>query len=246
MTSGTTISSGGTEDVFSGGATDHSQVFGKEVVSSGGSGYGDTVHTGGVLTISSGGQVAGGLTISGGYAAISGAVASGQEIRFAGTGDLTFYDLTAFHATIGGYSTGDEFDLGGFAFGAGETRSFTEAASLTSGTLTVTDGADVAKLTLLGSYVTSGLRSQQRPSRRHVCEVRLKGRGLWFDHKTAFGTPATRIVRGSSNARGRLRPSGQRRDPPIWQRRRRGSTCRVTFAHERSPTAAAARRFPSR
>ena len=55
------------------------------------------------------------------WRAISGAVASGQEVRFVGHGDLAFYDLAAFHATIGGYSTGDEFDLGGFAFGAGET-----------------------------------------------------------------------------------------------------------------------------
>ena len=61
------------------------------------------------------------MTISGGNATIFGAVASGQEIRFAGTGDLAFYDLTAFDATIGGYSTGDEFDLGGFAFSVSET-----------------------------------------------------------------------------------------------------------------------------
>ena len=47
------------------------------------------------------------------------------------------------------------FDLGGFAFSAGETRSFTEAGSLTSGTLTVVDGGQTANLTLLGNYVTS-------------------------------------------------------------------------------------------
>ena len=154
VTSDTTISKGGTEDVFSGGAADVSQVYGSEVVSSGGSVYGNTVHSGGALTVSSGGSVTGGLTISGGYAGISGAVASGQEIRFAGTGDLAFYDLAAFHATIGGYSTGDEFDLGGFAFGAGETRSFAENAAHTGGTLSVTDGSQHASLTLLGNYAT--------------------------------------------------------------------------------------------
>jgi autotransporter passenger strand-loop-strand repeat protein len=154
VTSHTTISKGGTEDVFSGAAADTSQIYGSEVVSSGGSVYADTVHSGGALTVSSGGSVFDGLTISSGYAGISGAVASGQEIRFAGTGDLAFYDLAAFHATIGGYSTGDEFDLGGFAFGAGETRSFAEAASHTSGTLHVVDGGKTATLSLLGSYVT--------------------------------------------------------------------------------------------
>jgi hypothetical protein len=140
---------GGTEDVFSSGSADASQVYGSEVVSSGGTGYGDTVHTGGLFTVSSNGFVSGGLTISGGYAGISGEVASGQEVLFVGHGDLALYDLAAFHATIGGYSTGDEFDLGGFAFSAGETRSFA------SGTLTVVDGSKTATLSLLGSYVTS-------------------------------------------------------------------------------------------
>ncbi len=96
----------------------------------------------------------GGLTISGGYAGISGAVPSGQEVLFAGHGDLAFYDLAAFHATIGGYSTGDEFDLGGFAFGAGETRSFAENSGNTGGTLSVVDGNKTATLSLLGSYAT--------------------------------------------------------------------------------------------
>src|SRR5271166_749989 len=63
--------------------------------------------------------------------------------------------LAAFHATIGGYSTGDEFDLGGFAFGAGETRSFTENSGNTGGTLSIVDGSKTASLWLLGSYHTT-------------------------------------------------------------------------------------------
>jgi hypothetical protein len=98
--------------------------------------------------------VSGGLTISGGTANISGAVAAGQDIRFVGHGDLAFHDLAAFDATIGGYASGDEFDLGGFAFGAGETRSFTENSGLTGGTLSVTDGSRHANLSLLGKYAT--------------------------------------------------------------------------------------------
>ena len=155
MTSGATILKGGTEDVFSGGSADMSQVYGAEVVSSGGSGYNDTVHSGGALTVLSGGSVMDGLTISGGTASTFGAVESGQDIRFIGHGDLPFHDLAAFDATIGGYSTGDEFDLGGFAFGAGETRSFTENTGHAGGTLSVTDGSRHANLSLLGSYLTS-------------------------------------------------------------------------------------------
>ena len=61
-------------------------------------------------------------------------------------------------ATIGGFSTGDEFDLGGFVYSATEKETFKEYASSTSGLLTVTDGANVAKLTLLGDYVTSDFK----------------------------------------------------------------------------------------
>jgi autotransporter passenger strand-loop-strand repeat protein len=155
VTSDTTILKGGAETILSGGHDYYGHVYGSELVSSGGSVYSDTVYSGGVLTISPGGSVTGGLTISGGTAAISGAVAAGQQVHFSGSGDLALYDLAAFHAKIGGYSTGDEFDLGGFAHSARETRSFKEAANLTSGTLTVTAGANVTSLTLLGSYVTS-------------------------------------------------------------------------------------------
>ena len=104
--------------------------------------------------MSSGGFVSGGLAISGGGTAnISGSVAAGQDVVF-GAGDLALYNLANFHALIGGYSTGDEFDLGGFAYGAGEKASFTEAANLLSGTLSVHDGGLSASLTLLGKYVT--------------------------------------------------------------------------------------------
>jgi hypothetical protein len=109
-----------------------------------------------MLTVSSGGVVAAGLTLSGGTANISGTAGAGQTITFAGSGgDLALNNLPGFGALIGGFSVGDEFDLGGFTFSAGETRSFTEAGSNTSGTLTVVDGGQTANLTLLGSYATS-------------------------------------------------------------------------------------------
>jgi autotransporter passenger strand-loop-strand repeat protein len=182
-----------TQTVFNHGVYDYAQIYGKETISHGGLGYGDTVYSGGkefvygvtsgaiissggslfvssggtvsastlrggTLTVSSGGSVSGGLTISSGTANISGTVATGQTITFAGSGgDLALYpgNLATFHATIGGFSTGDKFDLGGFAYSASETRSFAEYASHTSGLLTVTDGAEVAKLTLLGNNTSS-------------------------------------------------------------------------------------------
>jgi hypothetical protein len=81
---------------------------------------------------------------------------SGQTLMFAGSGgDLALFDLPDFAAVIKGFGAGATIDLGGFAYGGGETRSFAEAASTTSGTLTVVDRGNQAHLTLLGSYVTS-------------------------------------------------------------------------------------------
>ena len=156
LASGDTVYGGGVLTVFAGGVDSAGVVSsgGNAFVSLGGTVTGETVD--GALTVSSGGHVSGGLTISGGgIANISGQVATGQEVAFAGAGGLALYNLPQFHATIGGFSTGDSFDLGGFAYGLGETWSFTEAASLTSGTLSVVDGGLTAKLTLLGNYVTS-------------------------------------------------------------------------------------------
>jgi autotransporter passenger strand-loop-strand repeat protein len=157
VASGTTISSGGVEHV-SGGGTDRLSIIssgGAEFIQSAGIVSGTTLISGARLSVSSGGLIQAGLSISGGTAVISGTMAAGQKVGFGGTGgDLALYNLGAFAAQISGFATGDEFDLGGFAYGAGETRGFTEAASHTSGTLKVVDGARSASLTLLGSYVS--------------------------------------------------------------------------------------------
>ena len=112
--------------------------------------------SGATLTVSSGGVVQASLTLSGGTAVISGTAAAGQQIGYAGPGgDLALGNLGGFAAVISGFSTSDAIDLLGFGYSGSETRSFTEAASNTSGTLSVVDGAKNASLTLLGSYVTS-------------------------------------------------------------------------------------------
>ena len=158
LASGTTISAGGSEIVSAGGADRFSFISsgGLQFILSAGTVSGGTVISGATMTVSSGGIVAAGLTLSGGIAAISGSVAAGQTMNFAGTGgDLALYNLPAFAAVIGGFGSGDKIDLGTFAFGSGATQSFTEAASHTSGTLSVVNGASQAHLTLLGNYVTS-------------------------------------------------------------------------------------------
>jgi len=84
-------------------------------------------------------------------------VASGVSVGFATSGgELVLDDAPAFSATISGmHDASEKVDLGGFAYGATEKVSWTEAGNKTSGVLTITDGAKTAKLSLVGSYVTS-------------------------------------------------------------------------------------------
>jgi len=158
VASGTLISGGGVEYVYSGGI-DRGAIIssgGLAFIVSGGAVSGGTVISGATLTVSSGGVVQAGLTLSGGTAVISGTAAAGQQIGYAGPGgDLALGNLAGFAAVISGFSTSDAIDLLGFGYSGIETRSFAEAASNTSGTLTVLAGAKTASLTLLGSYVTS-------------------------------------------------------------------------------------------
>ena len=155
-TSGTVISSGGHETVAHGAVASGSVVSGGglEVVSSGGRAAGTKV-SGGALYVSSGGQITRGLTIEGGVADISGTVGAGQTVSFIGaSGVLGLDNLAGFHARISGMSgPGQKVELGGFAFGTSETAAWSQAG--TSGTLTVSDGGQTAKLTLVGTYVSS-------------------------------------------------------------------------------------------
>jgi hypothetical protein len=74
-------------------------------------------------------------------------------VTFAGSGgDLALNNLAGFAAAISGFARTDELDLGGFAFSSSAIVTFAEAATKTSGTLTVVDGTQQASLTLLGNY----------------------------------------------------------------------------------------------
>jgi autotransporter passenger strand-loop-strand repeat protein len=155
--SGARIAAGGTVTVAAKGVISGAIISsgGALTVSSGGLASATTVDAGGRETILSGGT-AGGLILSGGTAVISGIVGAGQTAKFAGPGgDLALDNLPAFKGQIAGFGAGDKIDLGGFAFAKSETVAFKEAASKTSGTLTVVDGSKTATLTLTGVYVTS-------------------------------------------------------------------------------------------
>jgi len=150
---GTLVQSGGHEKVANGAIASDSVIAsgGAEGVASGGVAAGATI-SGGTLVVSSGGTISGDLTIEAGRATVSGTMAAGETVSFTGgAGALELDNLTGFQAAISGFSTTDQrIDLGGFAFGGGETLSWTQSG--TSGTLTVQDGGQSASLTLIGTY----------------------------------------------------------------------------------------------
>ena len=153
-----TILSGGSE--FDNGVTRSTVVKsgGREVVEVQGKASGAVIGVGGLLTVLSGGEVLGGLRLFGGEAVISGTMAAGQTATFAGSSAVLQLDnLAGFAAKISGMkSATQQVDLGGFAFSSGETASWVQSG--TSGTLTVTDGAKVAHLTLIGTYNSSSFK----------------------------------------------------------------------------------------
>jgi len=156
-TRGTALN-GGTEYVSSGGTASGTTVNsgGREVVSSGGAAKGTIVDSGGKEIVYAG-DTTNATTISGGLVEVmSGAYVSGRLFTFSGGGTLQLDRSVYFKGQIAGFGPPDQLDLRDIAFVSGTTTvSFAEAASHTSGTLTVASGAHTSKLTLLGSYVTS-------------------------------------------------------------------------------------------
>ncbi len=156
--SGDTVSSGGRQVVGVGGVANAVTVTvsGDQTVSSGGAASGTIVGSGGTEIVYAGGTT-NATTISGGLVEVmSGAYVSGRLFTFSGGGTLQLDRSVYFKGQIAGFAVPDQLDLRDIAFVSGTTTvSFAEAASHTSGTLTVASGAHTAKLTLLGSYVTS-------------------------------------------------------------------------------------------
>jgi len=147
-----TVSSGGELNVSKGGST------ASIVVSSGGNlnvagttTSNVTVSSGGMETVSSGG-IAGGTTIAGGMVEITSGGSTGGTVTFAANSGTLLLDANNFSGTVAGMTAQDTIDLRDFAFG---TVHVTSSVTATSATLTVTDGADIAHLLLIGNYIGS-------------------------------------------------------------------------------------------
>jgi autotransporter passenger strand-loop-strand repeat protein/YD repeat-containing protein len=153
----TTIANGGTEYVSSGGSDMWASVLsgGTIGVLAGATDRGTIVRSGGYEFVASGGTE-NGIKIKGGTVELaSESIAGASPIRFTGGGTLDLDSSVTFGGKISGFGRPDTLDLKDIAYGSSTSLSFTEAKDNLSGTLTVTDGAHTAELTLLGQYTTS-------------------------------------------------------------------------------------------
>jgi autotransporter passenger strand-loop-strand repeat protein len=149
----TTILGGGSLIVSGGSAGGTIDSGGKAVVNKGAL-QGATIEAGATAVILSGGT-AENITLSGGQETIrSGGLIRG-ETTFGAKGVLHYYGA-ALSAEFAGFAASDRFDLASFAFDKSETLSFVENSLKTRGTLTVSDGAMKATITVFGQYVAAG------------------------------------------------------------------------------------------
>ncbi|WP_336950533.1 Ig-like domain-containing protein, partial [Sphingobium aromaticivastans] len=81
-----------------------------------------------------------------------GHVSSDIVVDAGATGLILFDDSISFSGTIAGLDSDDRIDLSDLAFDAGTMLSYAANEAGTGGVLTVTNGTDVAHLTLIGSY----------------------------------------------------------------------------------------------
>ena len=91
---------------------------------------------------------------------LAGAVAAGQTVSFVSTtgSALVLAGISAgtlsFEGTIKAFGGSAKLDLPHFSHAGGPKLSWKQGSG--TGTLTITDGADVAKLTLFGQYAAAG------------------------------------------------------------------------------------------
>lgn len=146
---GTTVNVGGIQ-VDWGVAVDTTINGGKQFVVGTAS---DTTILSGVQHVLSGG-VANDTTIDTGGTQYVHAGGAAHDVTFAGAaGTLALDESSGFTGTISGWEFGDRIDLGDIVFNeATTTLAYSENATQTGGTLTVSDGLNSVSLSLLGQY----------------------------------------------------------------------------------------------
>ena len=122
--------------------------------SSGGTAANTTVLSGGYELASSGAMVSG-ATLSGGTAELENDATGAGTFTFVSNGTLTLDGTGTYGMFVAGFTrSGAVADFTGVNF-AGARVSFNDTGGTTSGILTVSNGGNVANITLLGNYTAA-------------------------------------------------------------------------------------------
>jgi len=119
---------------------------------------GMVIGDGVTLLVSSGGTASATILRNGAEIVSAGGTVAGT-VTMSGSSDLSVAATASVALTISGFAAGDTLRLAGFKAGTTEKLTFVENAAKTSGTLTVTDGALKATVTLFGQYVAAGFHA---------------------------------------------------------------------------------------
>jgi autotransporter passenger strand-loop-strand repeat protein len=145
------IAAGGSDYLY-GGITTQMYILGTEYVASGGSAIGNSVLAGGLEFVGSVGTAIDTFVYSGGTMDVaSGGSIGNTSVFLSSDGTLRLEDSVHFSGQIFGFYAGETnyLDLRDILYGSGTNRSFS------ADTLTVTDGAHTASLTLLSDLTTA-------------------------------------------------------------------------------------------
>ena len=189
-----TILSDGIAIVSFGGTDLSTQISGGEQNVYGTAGYA-TVFGGGIQTVEGGG-IASGTTLDGGTEIVASGGAVGGTTTFVGSGELILDQSSTFGGTISGLSNiYEKLDLADISFGS--TTSMTYSGNTLSGTLTVTDGTNIANLQLIGDYTISSFTSASDGNGGTVIVdptlqfVSMPGSNIDFSNAYDFNTTTT-------------------------------------------------------
>jgi len=132
----TFVGNGGVLYDWGGAAETDVLAGGKEIVMKGGHSQNTTIETGGLMAVQAGG--------------------SPGDVAFGGTNATLDLALASdFTGYISGWQEADRIDLHNIKSGAGTTFAFSENAANTGGVLTLSDGATIAKLNLVGQFTNA-------------------------------------------------------------------------------------------
>jgi autotransporter passenger strand-loop-strand repeat protein len=156
---GATVSNGGNQIISGVAQSTLVNSGGMLTVSSGGQANALMVQSGGSALVLSGGAFSGATIIGGRLEISSGGLAISSTVAFVGNSGTLQLGANKYRGKIEGFTGADTIDLLAIAYNSGTTTlGYLDNGTGSGGTLTVSDGVHTAKLTMIGAYVMENFK----------------------------------------------------------------------------------------